>query len=627
MSSALDLTHVENERARQGLILLISCLEEMEAFTAQHFQTAWESLQLYTQKEYEQALVMAWLAIETCHESQVKGLLWRHASLCQRQLGKLAEAASSLREAIQALRELPVAIGQSKYALAICLDDLADALQELGQEAEAKVVRAEAREVLGERPPDPRFGLLLSAGENLHRCGHCGEALETYTQALPWARTKAEQALLLARQADLYQDVLQNKLAHQLYLQALESLDLEEDRVLIRHISLALANLARRAKDYDEAGRWLDRVATQANFPLPEVEILRGIFLAEQGDTEAGLQKLSQACLELEQSGGALADLALALLRRAIVEFTSGEQVIALRSLAQALMVADHAGHYQMLVGEVPTASSLLAVGREQPEISKQVEALLERAAACARQLPGEPAALRLQVRTLGETQIIFDSRPIPLKGRSLEALLFFIEQAPVSREVVLQTLWPEATKINTIYQRLNRLHEALEYKLIVMDDQVCHLAPDIQLEYDAGHFQMEAETILSQMARLQRLEKLSSVAQLYTGDYLAHLPVGDWALERRNELRHLYVEVLNALARELLSQGSPLEAHPTLLKAVEIEPTHEGVAETMLKCLSALGRRSEASLYYRDYCLKLDAMFGVAPPQHIRELYTQLIS
>jgi two-component SAPR family response regulator len=116
-------------------------------------------------------------------------------------------------------------------------------------------------------------------------------------------------------------------------------------------------------------------------------------------------------------------------------------------------------------------------------------------------------------------------------------------------------------------------------------------------------------------------------VAQLYTGDYLAHLPVGDWALERRDELRHLYVEVLNALARELLSQGRPIEAHPTLLKAVEIEPTHEGVAESMLKCLSALGRRSEASLYYREYCLKLDAMFGVAPPQHIRELYTQLIS
>ncbi|MBI4770859.1 MAG: tetratricopeptide repeat protein [Chloroflexi bacterium] len=252
----------------------------------------------------------------------------RYVGVCQFNLGRLAEAEEHLQQAAQLLQDQP-----HPYDLAWTLSDLALVLRARGQTTRAARAQQQSLAILRERSAAFPLSIALNnIGWDLHMLGQYEAALETYGEALTWARqagSSRSEALILAGRADVYADLDDRAAAADLCRQAMAKVEQVGDWGLAAYLYRAMARLDRWAGNFVSALEWLRRAAMAAGqgkgqAPLAHLEGLRGIILFEMGHTQDGRQVLDQACSDLEQAG-VLVDLAQTLLSRACAEFHAGD--------------------------------------------------------------------------------------------------------------------------------------------------------------------------------------------------------------------------------------------------------------------------------------------------------------
>jgi len=608
------------------------------------------SLLLYRRGEFAQSLAIAQTAATQAHalgRVALEALAFRYAGLCQFALGQLALAEDSLQQVTRMLQP-----SQNRYDIAMSLSDLALVLRARGETARAARAQQQALTIWRELSAPGPLGLALNnVGWDLHMLGQYEAALATYREALNWAKRAGSirlEALILAGQADVFVDLGSPSMAADLYRQAMPKAEQAEDWAIMAYLCRGMSRLDRLSGNYVSALEWLRRASLasgrgKAEAALANPDSLRGIILVEMGHLQDGRKVLEQLCLELEHSGQPV-DLAQTLLFRACAEYRTGDVEASAISLAQAFVVAERVGYDQMLVSEVLSARDVLDALSDRPGIGPRIASLLSRAQTISflrTQLglsdgsisSAPPRIATLQVRALGQSRVLKDRVEITrtdwTSQRIRELFFFLIDRAPISRDRVLETFWPDkllTRAANNLYQILFRLRRIFGYSVLVLEDQECRLAADLSMDYDVARFEAEARQALALApSNLRRVGALASAAKLYTGDYLADLPV-DWALERRRELADLYVSVLMAYSDELMGLTRYVEARDILTKALAVDPLRDELHERMLVCLGGLGRRHAVVDYYRHYRETLRTELGLDPPPEMRALYARLI-
>ena len=605
-------------------------------------------LLLYRRGEFENALALAQASAPVARAMNLiatAALALRYAALSHFALGQLASAEQLLQEATQLLQPT-----SHRYDLAWGLNDLALVLRVRGETAKAARAQLQALKIWQEQStPGPVAQALNNVGLDLHMLGQYENALATYVRALDWAQRAGStrlEAMIVAGQADVFADLGDYASAAELYRQAMENTERAGDWALSAYLCRAMARLDRWSWNFPGALEWLRRAALaseqgQAQSPLAHLDALRGIVLVEMGHVQEGRQVLIQVCAELEQSG-ALVDLAQSLFFRARAEFIAGEPQAAGLSLSEALAVAERVGYDQMLVSEVIPSREMLEAFRERADIGPRVRGLLERAEALSvirsklqpqSFAPSTAGAGILEVRALGQARVLKEgievSRSHWTSLRTRELFFFLVDRAPIARDKVLETFWPEKTisrATANLHQTLYRVRRALGCEAVIVEDKVCRLAGDLRLDYDVTRFEAAARFALG-IARgdLRRSGALASALELYVGDYLADLQA-DWSLNRRQNLSGLQVKVLCAYAEELMNLTRYGEAREVLARALVAEPLLDELHERMLVCLGRQGRRHEVVDYYRRYREQLRAELGLDPPPEMRALYGRLI-
>lgn len=610
---------------------------------------------LYRRGQFESALTIAQAAVARARAMNL-GVLAASAlfymSKCQMALGQLVTAEESLRWAVQLLQA-----PQDRYDLALALGDLAMVLRARGQTARAAQAQQQSLALWRELVAPGPLGLALNnIGWDLHMLGQYESALATYAEALEWARRAGSarlQAVIMAGQGDVFADLGDYTVARDYYREVMAKADRAGDWSLNAYLYRAMARLDRGSRNYIGALEWLRRAALasregRAESPLANLDGLHGIILVEMGHIKDGRQTLERVCTDLERAG-VLVDLAQNLLFRACAEYRDGAPEAASRSLARALAVSEQVGYDQMLVSEARSARDLLEANRRQPGLGPRASALLARAEAFSAILSGLKSsgdavalasptpvplpAAALDVRALGPGRILNNGTEIPRAGwetpRAREILLFMVDRAPVPRDVVLQTFWPDkppARASANLHQTLYRLRRTLGYETVIVEDQTCRLAPDLSLNYDVARFEVKARAALALPASdLRRSGMLATAIARYTGEYLADMAV-EWVLERRRMLSDLSVQILSAYADELMNLTRYSQAREVLAKAIAADHLRDDLHERMLICLARMGRRHEVVDYYRRYRETLRAELGLDPPPEMRALYAQLI-
>jgi predicted ATPase/DNA-binding SARP family transcriptional activator len=232
----------------------------------------------------------------------------------------------------------------------------------------------------------------------------------------------------------------------------------------------------------------------------------------------------------------------------------------------------------------------------------------------------GSKVASQLHARLLGQVSLSVGDRVIddglwpPRGGRSLLLLLLISPGHRLSRDRVLDALWPdlltEAAQ-NAYYKALHSLRRTLEPELPARRPGRFLVATADALALAPGSHVVDIDAFENMLAGARkapdesRAELLRAALDLYQGDLLENEPGLEWTLGRRESLRQTWQEASLQLAGLDLAQDRLNQAISRVRAIVVAEPTNEAAHCLLIRAFDRNGQRDLARSQY-ERCVKI---------------------
>jgi predicted ATPase/DNA-binding SARP family transcriptional activator len=243
-----------------------------------------------------------------------------------------------------------------------------------------------------------------------------------------------------------------------------------------------------------------------------------------------------------------------------------------------------------------------------------------------------------LRIELLGGFRVAVGSRvtaDADWRLRKAAALVKLLVLAPghrLHREQVRGLLWPDldvAAAANNLRYALHVARRALvpppdpPSRFLQTNGELLALAPDAPVWVDVEAF--EAGVAAARRARDPAAYR--AALALYAGDLLPEDRFEEWARERRESLRGLYLAALLELARLGERGGDREQAIEALRRVVEAEPTHEEAHAALMRLYARAGDRGRALRQYERLAEALRRELDVEPEPGVRRLCGQIRS
>ncbi|TIH12063.1 response regulator [Marinifilum sp. JC120] len=235
----------------------------------------------------------------------------------------------------------------------------------------------------------------------------------------------------------------------------------------------------------------------------------------------------------------------------------------------------------------------------------------------------------KLEIHTMGKFEIVWSGKPLvkwrSKKTRELAAFLILKQGKRVSKELLIETLWPDHdlnTATNQLYKNIHYIRKSLEESGV--DQTLIQLEGKYSLKI-APEVRQDSLIFSSSVASIDgnaRFEALESVEKLYLGDFLEG-EEGIWLYPERNRLLGLYNSVVVKLAEKHTEQNQYEKAEEILIKAFNDNPCEECLTLTLLKIYAATHQQSKAAKHFNVYKETLNKELGIAPPESILNITT----
>lgn len=219
-------------------------------------------------------------------------------------------------------------------------------------------------------------------------------------------------------------------------------------------------------------------------------------------------------------------------------------------------------------------------------------------------------------------------------KTRSLLSLLAVAREHRVSREALLDSMWPDVD-ISLASQSLNNLVYLVRKLLsdhlhgaepVSAADGYYQLNVRAGIGLDITRFEELFELGQAQARAGDRAAAVASytcAAELYQGDLCG----GDEICQviERERLRALYLTILARLAGDYKVNGDCTSCLKYARQLLSIDPCREDAHRLVMRCNVQLGERAQALRQYRLCETLLEAEFGAAPEAATRLLFDQI--
>jgi two-component SAPR family response regulator len=253
--------------------------------------------------------------------------------------------------------------------------------------------------------------------------------------------------------------------------------------------------------------------------------------------------------------------------------------------------------------------------------LKKTAERLIKR-----KSLVRESNNRKLQIQCLGSFQVAWEGEePIKWraeKTRELFAFLLHKQGRNISREEILDKLWPEdepEKAIRQLYNGIYHIRKVLEqYRIdrsLIKIDSSYHLKLG-SVFYDVGRLYE-----LGKSTPADSLETLEEMESLYTGEYLQDKDY-PWALFERESLEKLFQQCLLKLSQQYIEKKQFVKAENALLKAYRKNPYEEIITELLLRLYAETGEKSKAVRHFNAYATLLAEDLGIKPDGKLYDLY-----
>lgn len=237
----------------------------------------------------------------------------------------------------------------------------------------------------------------------------------------------------------------------------------------------------------------------------------------------------------------------------------------------------------------------------------------------------GQDGAARLRFYCMGRFRVFVDGEAVPMgtfrRLKALALLKFMVASRgrPVSREALMELLWPEADPAHAggnLRVVLHDLRRALEPRrdrgspssFVAREGDLVYLDPSPRVWVDAEEFvrsAREAARFAGQGRDEEALTACQTAASLYGGEYMEDEPYSDWCLFERERLRENYLNVLKLMVSILERRHDMGGAVETCRTALTVDRGREDFHRELMRLLWRAGRRAEALRQY-DTCRRI---------------------
>lgn len=219
------------------------------------------------------------------------------------------------------------------------------------------------------------------------------------------------------------------------------------------------------------------------------------------------------------------------------------------------------------------------------------------------------------------------------IKVRALLTYLALHQGQPVSRETLIELLWPEMdyeTARNNLNTTVYNLRRSLEPKLkrvsnsryIVYEDGCYLLYGQSKHWLDVHAFTTDLRRARNAYNIREAIHIYEQALALYRGDYLQDLTTtGIFSFGEQNRLRHLYLSALEDLGELHERQNRFLEAENLYLKVLAIDPCIESACQKLMRLSINQGHLAEAAVHYQRLAEALNRELNVEPSMEIKQL------
>ncbi|MEU4235047.1 BTAD domain-containing putative transcriptional regulator [Nonomuraea sp. NPDC026600] len=234
-------------------------------------------------------------------------------------------------------------------------------------------------------------------------------------------------------------------------------------------------------------------------------------------------------------------------------------------------------------------------------------------------------AEARVLVETMGTFRVLRGAVPVARtawqsrKARDLLKILVSRRGAAISRERLVEILWPEQEGDTVGLKRLNVMVSTLRAVLdpahvrpadefVVSDEGALRLDlanVDVDVE---GFLDLVGSAVqLDQAGRpVEALARWAEAESSYGGDFCEEDPYADWAVGLREEARLAYVQAAARLATARAAEGRHDEAARYWLRLLERDRYDERAHLGLVRVLDSAGRRGDARRRYALYAERM---------------------
>lgn len=401
-----------------------------------------------------------------------------------------------------------------------------------------------------------------------------------------------------------------------------------------------------RALDYAQAGISLaEKVGDE--WVAACIRVTMGAACTLAGNNEKAAEWLKHGGASFRECNDSHG-LAVTLLWHSLLWQTSGKQVRLDRDLAELLLLIrenEYAFLFlrKTLLGppDPRTLVPLLLTAKERGIHTDLADHLLHQLG--LNQLEIHPG-YQLRVQALGPFRLWRGQGLVGAKAwqrkkaRQLFQLLLTFRRAPMHRDQIVETLWPELDQQSA--QRdfkiaFNALCKVLEpdrkrnqpSSFISRDGSRYGIRPGADLWFDVAEFDRLSAAADRQFPQdpsaAQELYRLALA--LYRGNYLQEFPYEEWAHQERLRLLNRYLRTAERLARSLLSEKKWEEVEEVCQALLEQDNCWEPAYQMLIKSYSQLGNNAQALRTYHRCEENLRTGLNVTPNEKTRALLQDL--
>jgi class 3 adenylate cyclase/DNA-binding SARP family transcriptional activator len=250
----------------------------------------------------------------------------------------------------------------------------------------------------------------------------------------------------------------------------------------------------------------------------------------------------------------------------------------------------------------------------------------------------------RIQINVLGQFRLVRGDTPITEKEWSaakkpqmlLKALITKgAENVPI--DMIIDDLWPDSLfddgrrNFKVVLHRLRKIlgHPAgslsayisFEMNAISLNRKMVRVDIDEFLAFRKRAAEAEEAGDLKRAVDFGK-----SAIELYAGDYLEDELYTPWTMQKREETRSLYVDVLRRTASLYERQGNSRKAIELYKMLIKADPGCEEAYRKLMLLYSNIGMRTEAIRVYDECKRVLDRELDVDPDKLTTSLYERIL-